>query len=263
LTAEQRLRAKTEPLEKDAAKALKMGTPEKALELYTQLLKLRPAYEPYEQALEKAKAYIKAAAETTVKWFPDAPYIGLKGRYSYLLAREPRDTSTLREEFEVVQYLGHEAFIGWTNIFGKNRRGRDQYEKAMELCEHIVQYYPENEYLVIRSKAEIGGLKLNLYKDVRACILAYIDIYAMPVEDVVDSTDERRNKLLDNQGSKTQTQLDFERYYKDHLRDRLIELCTSGKGRSDLLDEIIKRCAQTDPKIVNMAKTAKAQINQL
>lgn len=262
LTAEQRLTAKTEPLEKEAAKALKMGTPERALELYTQLLKLRPAYEPYEQALEKAKAYIKAAAETTVKWFPDAPYIGTKGRYSYYLANMPEDVSMLKEEFELAQFLSGEHFESWSNIFGRDPKGKDQHEKALKLYEHIVQYYPENEYLVIRSKAAIGGLKLNLYKDVRAYILAYIDMYAMPVQDVVDSTDERRNKPLDNQGGKTRAQLDFERFYKDHTRDRLIEVCTWGKGSPDLLDEIINRCAQSDPKIVDMAKTAKAQINQ-
>jgi hypothetical protein len=262
LTAEQKLRAKTESLEKEAAKALEKGPPEKAVAIYTELLELRPAYEPYEQALEKAKAYLKAAAETTVKWFPDAPYVGLKGRYSYLLAREPKDTSTLQEEFEVALYLSGEGFDNWSNIFTNDPKGEDQYVKALKLYEHIVDYYPENEYLVIRSKEAIGGWKLNLYKDVRACILAYIDIYAMPVQDVVDSTDKRRNKPLDNQGGKTQTQLDFERFYKDHLRDRLIELCTSGKERSDLLDEIIKRCAQTDPKIVEMAKAAKAKIDQ-
>jgi HEAT repeat protein len=262
LTAEQRLRAKTEPLEKDAAKALKMGPPEKALELYTQLLKLRPAHEPYEQALEQAKAYIKAAAETTVKWFPDAPYFGLKGRYSYLLAREPRDTSTLREEFDLARYLNGDYFPGWTHDLGEDPRGRDQFGKAMKLYEHIVQCYPENEYWVIASKVDIGGRKLNQYRDDRACILAYIGVYAMPVEDVVDSTDEKRNKPLDDQGGKTQAQLDFERYYKDHLRGRLIELCTPGKGPSDLLDVIIKRCARTDPKIVSMAKAAKAQGNQ-
>ena len=262
LTAEQRLQAKTEPLERQAAKALKMGPPEEAVKLYSELLKLRPAHEPYQKALEKAQAYIKAAAETIEKWFPDAPYIGVKGRYSYLLATTPADVSTLKEEFDLARFLNGESFEGWSNIFGKNPKGRDQYEKALKLYEHIVEYYPENEYKVIRSKAAIGGSKLNLYRDTKACVLTYIDVYAIPTEDVVDSTDEKRNRPIEKRGDKTQAQLDFERYYKDSLRDRVIELCTRGQARPDLLNVIIERCARTDPKIFEMAKAAQTQINR-
>ena len=260
LTAEQRLTAKTEPLEKEAAKALKMGPPEKAVELYAELLELKPAYEQYEQALEKAKAYIKAASETTVEWFPDAPYIGVKGRYSYLLACEPRDTSTLREEYELAQHLRYSR--GPTRASGENGRGKDKYMKALKLYEHIVQYYPKNEYLVVRSRAAMSDQRFKLYRDDRDLVLAYVDVCAVPVEDVVDSTDERRNIPLDDQGGKTQAQLDFEQRCKDRLRGRLIELSNPGRGRADLLDEIIKRCAQIDPQIVDMAKAAKARINQ-
>jgi HEAT repeat protein len=264
-TAAQRLRGKTEPLEKEAAKALKMGPPEKAVTLYKQLLQLKPAHEPYEQALEKSKAYIKAAAETAINWYPDAPYIGLKGRYSYLLASGPQDTSTLRDEHELAQDLCGTHFRGWTDGSMENRGRRDQFEKAIRLYEHIVQHYPGNEYLVIASKAQLGGFRLNLDKDVGGCILAYIDVFAMPVEDVVDSTRERRDIPLDDKGGKTRAQLDFERYLKDLLRDRVIELCTRstrGTERSDLLDEIIRRCSKTDSKIVEMARAAKTQIDQ-
>jgi len=170
--------------------------------------------------------------------------------------------STLKEEFDLAQFLNGESFEGWSNIFGKNPKGRDQYEKALKLYEHIVEYYPENEYKVIRSKAAIGGSKLNLYRDTKACVLTYIDVYAIPTEDVVDSTDEKRNRPIEKRGDKTQAQLDFERYYKDSLRDRVIELCTRGQARPDLLNVIIERCARTDPKIFEMAKAAQTQINR-
>lgn len=262
LTAEQKLKAKTGPLEKQAVKALKMGPAEKAVQLYEQLLELRPGYEPYEKALQKARAYVKAAEETTEKWYPDTPYIGIKGRYSYLLAREPEDMSTLKDEFELAQFLNGRNFEGWSNIFGDNPRGKDQYEKALKLYEHIVEYYPENEYKVICAKAHMGGLKLNLYKDVEAYVLEYIDIFTIPVEEVVDSTNDRRNTPLEEKDGKTQAQVDFERLYKNACRDRVIELCTWDKGRPDLLDAIIEKCAQTDPKIVEMAKITKVKIEQ-
>jgi tetratricopeptide (TPR) repeat protein len=269
LTTEQKLKARTEPLEKEAAKALNMGPPEEAIKLYEQLLEIRPDYEPYVKALEKARAYIKAAAETTEKWYPHAPYIGLKGRYSYLLARVPDDMSTLREEFNLALHLSGDRFEGWSNIFGKNPKGRDQYEKALKLYEHIVEHYPENEYLVIRAKAAVGGNRLNLHKDAEACVSAYTDIFALPVEEVVDSTDERRNEPLEQEDGKTRAQLDFERYYKDHLRERTIELCSSavqsappGLGRYALFGAIINRCAETDPKIVEMAWAAKLKLEQ-
>jgi Leucine-rich repeat (LRR) protein/HEAT repeat protein len=265
LTAEQRLKAKTEPLEKEAAKALNMGPPEEAIKLYEQLLELRPDYEPYVKALEKARAYVRAAAQTNENWYPDAPYIGLKGRYSYLLARVPDDISTLQEEFDVAQFLSGEHFEGWSNIFGDHPKGKDQFEKALRLYEHTVKHYPENEYLVIRAKEATGGYRLNLYKDVEACVSAYTDIFALPVEEVVDSTDERRNEPLEKEGGKTQAQLDFERYYKDHLRERTIELCSGTYLPLEvysLLDEIIDRCAETDPKIVEMANAAKVKVEQ-
>ena len=139
----------------------------------------------------------------------------------------------------------------------------------MKLYEHIVEHYPENEYLVIRAKEAMGGNRLNLYKDVEACVSAYTDLFALPVEEVVDSTDERRNKPLEEEGGKTQAQLDFERYYKGHLRDRTIELCSAavesappGLGRYALFGAIINRCAETDPKIVEMAWAAKLKLEQ-
>jgi hypothetical protein len=168
--------------------------------------------------------------------------------------------STLKEEFDLAQFLNTTGFEGWSSIFGKNPKGKDQYEKALKLYEHIVKYYPKNEYLVIRSKAAIGGSQLNLHRDVRAYVLTYVDVFAIPAEDVADSTDERRNRPLAEHSGRTQAQLDFERLYKDHSRDRVIELCSQQKTRSELLDAIIERCAGTDRKIVEMAKAAKARI---
>ena len=262
LTAEQRLEAKTEPLEKQAVKALKMGPAEEAIKLYKALLELRPDYEQYVKALKKAQAHQAAAVAAKEKWYPDAPYIGLKGRYSYLLASEPEDTSTLKEEFDLALFLHGDGFDDWSSIFGGDPKGKDQYFKALKLYEHIVEYYPENEYLVIRSKAAIGGLGYNLYRNAESKVLAYIDVFATPVEEVVDSTDHRRNKPLEEAGGKTQAQLDFERYYKDFIRARIIKMCCVAYNleRQSLLDEIIESCAETDPKIVEMAKAAKIKI---
>jgi hypothetical protein len=94
-------------------------------------------------------------------------------------------------------------------------------------------------------------------------VLACIDVFATPVEIVVDSTDNRRNKTLEGTNGKTQAQLDFERFYKDHLRKRVIELCSVPPRTEScvLLDKIIERCAETDPKIVEMAQVVKAKIN--
>jgi hypothetical protein len=268
LTAEQRLEAKTEPLEKQAVKALKMGPAEEAIKLYEELLELKPDYEPYEQALEKAKAYVKAADATSEHWYPDAPYIGLKGRYSYYLASEPKDTSTLQEEFDLALFLEGEGFEGWSNIFSKDPKGEDQFFKALKLYEHIVEYYPENEYKVIWAKVHIAGLYLNLNKDVETFVLEHLDIFAIPADDVVDSTDEHRNKPLEEADGKTQAQLGFEGC-KNSIRARTIELASVDMRseeyrpeRHTLFDEIIERCAQTDPKIVEMAKAAKTKIEQ-
>lgn len=265
LTADQKLKAKTKPLEEQAAKFLKMGPPEEAMKLYKELLEIRPAYETYEKALKKARAYVKAAAKTTVKWYQDAPYIGLKGRYSYYLASEPEDMSTLKEEFDLALFLQGEHFEGWSSIFGDDPKGKDQFEKALKLHEHIVEYYPKNEYLVVRSTSAIGGLETNLRKKSKTIIpniSAYIDLFAFSADELVDSTDPRRNKPLEEADGKTQAQLDFERYYKDNMRARIIELCsaTHKSDRDSLLDEIIEKCAQTDPKIVEMAKAAKVRI---
>ncbi len=262
LTAAQRLKAKTEPLEKEAVKAMEKGPAEKAVQLYTELLELRPDYEPYQDALETAQAYVNAGEETTEQWYSDAPYIGVKGRYSFYLADIPEDTSMLKEKFELAQYLGTTHFQGWSNIFGENPKGKDKYKKVLKLYEHIAAYYPPKEYLVIRSKAEIGGLNLNLYKNIEKCVRMKIDMYSMPVEDIIDSTDEKLNIPIAEKGGKTQTQLDFERNYKDMSRDRVIELCLINGGNPELLDEIIERCSLTDPKLVEMARAAKASIAQ-
>ena len=176
--------------------------------------------------------------------------------------------STLKEKFDLALFLHGDGFDDWSNIFGDDPKGKDQYVKALKLYEHIVDYYPENEYLVIRANAAIGGLNLNLYKDGESYVLAYIGVFATPVEKVVDSTDERRNKPLEEAGGKTQAQLDFEAC-KNGMRARTIELASVDMRseeyrpeRHTLFDEIIERCAQTDPKIVEMAKAAKAKIEQ-
>jgi hypothetical protein len=111
-----------------------------------------------------------------------------------------------------------------------------------------------------------------------------VDVFAADVQDVVDSTDERRNKPLDDSGGLTQSQLDFKQSYKsDDSRKRLIKQCTLYMNELKQLrctqhrhvferptpdpeddfnpfDEIIGRCAKTDPELVKMAKEAQAKI---
>ena len=263
LTAAQRLKAKTEPLEKEAVKAMEKGPAEKAVMLYTELLELRPDYEPYQVAFETAQAYVNAAEQTSEQWYSDAPYIGIKGRYSYYLADIPEDTSMLKEKFELTQYLDTTNFPEWSSIFSEDPKGKDQFKKALKLHEHIAKYYAANEYLVILSKAQIAGMKSIFDRDLRAYALSYIDIYSIPVEDIIDSTNERRNAPIAEKDGKTQAQLDFERYYYNEMtRERVIELCSRNGGNPELFDEIIERCILTDPKLVEMAKDAKAKIAQ-
>jgi len=172
LTAEQRLRAKTEPLEKAAVKALKMGPPEEAVRLYSELLKLRPDFPSYEKGLQEAIAYVNAAAATTEKWYPDAPYISVKGRYSHLLASTPADVSTLKEEFELAQFLNTTGFDGWSNIFGKDPKGKDQYQVGVQFNpygEKERQNYPGNMVKIISleqkfaptDKAKVGKYEID------------------------------------------------------------------------------------------------------
>ena len=50
--------------------------------------------------------------------------------------------------------------------------------------------------------------------------------------------------------------------YKNMSQDRVIELCSRNGGNPELFDEIIERCILTDPKLIEMAKDAKAKIAQ-
>jgi tetratricopeptide (TPR) repeat protein len=262
LTAKQRLKAKTEPLEKEATKKLKMGPSEDAVKLYEQLLELRPAYEPYEQAIEKARAYMEAAASSTEHWYPDAPYIGLKGRYSYYMASSPTGTVELKEKYELPQYLNGEGHHGWTSSpFSKDPKHRDKYVKAYKLYEHIIKNYPANEYKVLAAKSQLGGLTLNMKNDRKGFVLTWLDVITVPTSEVTDSTDNRRNKPVKTAGGLTQTQINFEKYFKHGLRERIIELSEKGETADYLLTQIITRCKNTDPKIVEMAEAALIRVH--
>jgi tetratricopeptide (TPR) repeat protein len=255
-TVQQRLRVKIAPMEKDAAKYLKDGPPEKAIELYEELLKLKPGHESYQKALELARAYAQAAAQATETWYPDAPYIGIKGRYSYVLARKTLNVSTMKEEHELAQSLG-KPYEGWSarwvglpaRLLPNDPRATDQFVKALQLYEHIVQHYPANEWLVFSSKETIGTLKEALTGDNRYHCLSLIELFAAPVEQMVDST------------HRTDVRWVFEQRRTDPLREAVIRFCTQDKATYDLLDVIVERCGQTDPKIVQMAKAAKTRIS--
>ena len=165
------------------------------------------------------------------------------------MGAQPNDISTLKEEFELASFLESENFENWSDV------STDQYEKALKLYEHIVSYYPENEYKVIQAKAAIGGLKLRLHGDVKACVYGYIDIFSIPAERVSDSTD--------TEDDPTQAVPDFEAI-KDSLREKLIQLCSDEANPElhSLLNYIIEVCETTDPEIAELAETAKAGLRQ-
>jgi hypothetical protein len=227
---------------------------------------------------------VTSAAE---KWYPDAPYVKLKDRYEQLIASKPTDTKTLNDEYEMAMYLCGEYFPGWTDAFGKMEKGKDQFEKALRLCEHIVKYYPKNEYVALVAKAQMAGLWMNLKRDAEGAVKFYTDIYCIPTSSIVDSICPIRNEpvhggakpgndrtlgrvenllsekasgIAEQERANTEAQLDFERLVKQHLRGRVIEACkASDSGESILLlDEIETRCATTDPELCRMAAVAKA-----
>ncbi|MCF7958331.1 MAG: hypothetical protein K9M57_07785 [Phycisphaerae bacterium] len=265
--AKQRLDEKTRPLEEKVAKLLKLGPASEAVTIYQKLLTLNPGYKAYEQGLGKAREYVKAAKESTEHWYEDAPFIGVKGRYSYYLANVDKEMGDLKEKYELASYLSSEHFANWTGIFSDDPKKRDQYIKACKLYEHIINNYPKNEYKVISSKVHLAGTVYNLDqdrndKDTKDYILARLAVITTPVQDITDSTNPRGNKPLKDAGGMTQVQKDFEKYFKYGLRERIIELSKSDRLEMSLylLGEIMTKCRQTDPEMVAMAEKAISDI---
>lgn len=215
--------------------------------------------------LDKVKARKRATVEKN-QWYPDAPYLHYMQKYEQLIASTPKpeDFGALSEEFKLASYLAGEHFKGWSNIFGDDPKGKDQFERALKLYEHIVRYYPRHEYKVLMAKVELAGLTLNLKRDVKTAISEYIDIFTIPAEAVVDSTDQSRNRALKEGGGETQAQADFERHLKARLRARIIELCRS-RGPTEqrtLLAQILEKCSGSDPEIVRQAGVALEELTQ-
>lgn len=143
-------------------------------------------YDPSETICRKAaravlnRAYMQAAAETTEPWCPDAPYAGLKGRYSYLLACKTLEGRGMKEAYELAQMLESMLYDGWSaarrDVGDPN--SRDQYVKAVRLYRHIVDHCPANEFIVYGSKERIDGLMFNLTGDVKCRILRQIETFS-------------------------------------------------------------------------------------
>lgn len=205
-----------------------------------------------------------AGSPATETWYPDAPYYNLKDQYESFLASEPGDISNLAEEFELALYLSGEYFDGWSNIFGEDVKGKDQYKKALKLYKHIVKYYPQNEYKAVMAKGEVSGLTLNLLRDSKSAALGYIDIFAIPKKEIMGSTEKRGNTPLDQADGKAQAQLDFEKFFKNHLRVRTIQVCLMCEEIDAyiLLGQIIEKCQATDLEIVELAHMAKVELDE-
>jgi len=257
-TAEQRLKARVDPLEKEAAAALKWGPAEKAVELYDKLLELKPGFEPYEKARETAKAYVAAAAQATDSWRPDARYIDLKGRYSYVLACTRYDTAHLKEVFTLEADLT-QVSGGWV-FRSKNRPDMEDLRlKYLRLFEHVIEHYPPNESLVLRAKVDSAMLRHMLYKDTKTYLLRLIDVFSIRAEEIVSSTRERRDTPSPEYEGKTGAAAPHQAR-KRQYRGSVINSCMSDPQWYYLLDVIIARCANSDPEIVELAKAAKAEI---
>jgi hypothetical protein len=217
------------------------------------------------------------------KWYSDAPYAKLKERYEVLVSGKPDGLAALNEECDMAMCLCGEYFPGWTDAFGKSDKGKDQFNKAFALYEHIVKSYPKNEYKVLLAKAQMAGLWLNLKRDAKGAARLYMEVFATPTSSVTDSTEPTRNKPLPveqksttalpldqiddplklstkpvERKAGTQVQMDFEQLIKDQLRARVIELCkAAGSDESIFLfNEIETRCSQTDPELCKMASSA-------
>jgi hypothetical protein len=259
-TAQQRLKAKVDPLEKEAANALRFGPAEKAITLYEELLELKPGFEPYEKALKTAKAYADAAAQTTESWPPDASYIAFKGRYSYVLACTHYDAAHLKDIFGLVADLS-EVAGGWTRRPTNNPAALDLNLKYLRLFEHVIEHYPPNDCLAIRARVESAELKHALSGDYNAYLLSRIGLFTIPVEQVVSSTDQSSNVPLAEYGGKTRAQF-FVATCRDQFRDSIINACKYDKRWHYLLDVIADACAQTDPTIAEMARAAKIEVSE-
>jgi hypothetical protein len=260
-TAQQRLKAKVDPLEKEAAKALRFGPAEKAVSLYEELLDLKPGFEPYEEALKTAKAYIDAAAQATESWPPDVPYIGLKGRYSHVLAGTCYDAAHLKEVFRLVADIEQVAG-GWTRCLTDDPAALALNLTYLRLFEHVIDHYPVTEWQAMHARAASTGLRHALSGDYNAYLLSRIELFTIPVEKVVNSTDESSNVPMAEYGGKTRAQSFVEMYRGQH-RNSIIDACKYEKKWHYLLDVIVDRCMQTDPTIAEMAKAAKAEVAEM
>jgi len=257
LTAEQRLKTRTDPLEKEAADALRIGPAEKAVELYERLLDLKPGHEPYADALKTAKAYVAAAERTTETWRPGTPYIGLKGRYSHLLACTSCDTKHLEE---VLKLQGDLVKLAGVRMI-RSERGPDWEDaklKYLRLYEHVIDHYPANESQVLDAKVESGMLRRVLYKDTQTFLQRAIDVFSLREEEIVNVCGGLNAFPMMIEGRTEMVTRQYMR--KKQYRQSVINACMSDPRWYNLLDTIITRCADSDPEIVEMAKAAKAQI---
>jgi hypothetical protein len=129
------------------------------------------------------------------------------------------------------------------------------------LYDHVVEHYPKNECFAILAKLEAASLRARLYKDTRAELLSQLDIFMIPVEQVVSSPDKSMNRPVDRFGGKTLTQVSFEMLKKQYRRS-IIDRCRLDSTWHYLLDTIIEKCGEADPEIVELAKAAKTEISQ-
>jgi hypothetical protein len=242
-------------LEKEAAAALRLGPAEKAVELYDKLLELKPGFEAYEKARETAKAYVAAAAQATDSWRPDARYIGLKGRYSYVLACTRYDTAHLKEVFALEADLTRVSG-GWVFRSKNSSDMEDLRLKYLRLFEHVIEHYPANESLALRAKVESAMLRRMLYQDTMTYVLRLIDVFSIRAEEIVSSTHDTRSAEHEEKTGAVAAHATRKKQY----RGSVINSCIADPQRYYLLDVIIARCANSDPEIVELAKAAKAEI---
>ncbi|MBN1346713.1 MAG: hypothetical protein JXQ73_28740 [Phycisphaerae bacterium] len=182
----------------------------------------------------------------------------------------PNDVAALAAETKMAEYLCLTHFEGWTNAFGVNlsktdveaiQRGRDQFDKARAIYEHIVKHYSKNEYRVLLSMAQLAGMiscRPGSSRD-DACVALglHLDVYLTPVERVVDSIDPRGNVPPEAAGGRTPAQARFERL-KQRVYATGFAICKSADEveRYVLLGIVKRRCSTLAPEVAQEADRA-------
>lgn len=114
------------------------------------------------------------------------------------------------------------------------------------------------------AKGQKSGLAFNLTRNHRLAVRGYLDLILTPLSEVIDSTNAKRNIPLETENGLTQAQADFKKYFKDDIRERVVEICKSAEYLEAyaLLGLLIEKCADVDPEMASLAVIAKNEFDE-